>query len=645
MGSSSQSEDDTCVPLADEEADEVLFYDSAGEVTILSFAQVINALQTANNESVRGMDRICAVIKSMLPRPSSGKDDQEGKDAQEIPIPSAYALRQILLRKIPHVRRIHVCSQDCVMFIGVYKDLKRCPKCQRLRYFQDKSGRLIPVNVFRSIPLVAQIRLLFSRPEVARALRLPASVCANAANDDVKICDITESIGFKEIVFDSGFMTDLRNLILLLGTDGINPFARTRVSTYSLWPFVFFLANLRRDKRYKFSNVIIGGLASGHVYVDGVKKNRTVKNISVYLDFFVKEMLALANHNTRVVDASYPEGSERRVFYPSAMLLGTMGDYDAHCHMLCMVPAGSICCCIKCNIQGVWYSSVGTRVFAQNRRYLDPDDPRRISLIRGCSESRDPPCTRTRGAAITHGKEAELLKDAIANKQWGSKAALDNLVSDCGITGLCPLLQLPEYDPYDRAFLDYMHLVKNIGWNHLLKRMLGLCPAPPAPRNDLQVWSDAKRSDKSPAVLKARDAKFRQRQAEVTLLRSARDIIVDDDSGWEISVELKQVASARMKALVCPASFYTHSKDLFHFTGSWDTIEWHHFIERCAPTPAALLASARSLSDIILLCELECLAGVFMPYMAVWTQRNTPFFWTCLTFSLNLHATDIRVLN
>jgi hypothetical protein len=307
------------------------------------------------------------------------------------------------------------------MFIDEYKLLKQCPKCLRPRYFHDKSGRFVPVNVFRSVPIDAQIRLLFARKETAIALRLTRSVCDRAANDDTKIFDIAESIGFKELVFDSGFMTDMRNLIFLLGTDGVNPFARTRVSTYSLWPFVFFLANLGRDSRYKVRNVIIGGLASGHVFVDGVKKNRTVKNISVYLDFFVKALLELAKEaKTRVVDVSYPVGSPRRVFYPCAMLLGTMGDYDAHCHMLCIVPAGSVCCCIKCNIQGVWYASVGTRVFAQNRTYLDSQNPQRRAPIHGVMELRNPPTKRTRDEGITRGKEADILKNAVARKQPGA---------------------------------------------------------------------------------------------------------------------------------------------------------------------------------------------------------------------------------
>jgi hypothetical protein len=568
LGFSSSSDD--CVLFADEETDEVIISDSSGDVSALSIAEIFNALQTANNESMRGMDRIHAVVRCLL------------GDVTEMP--SAHKLRILLFKNIPRVRRIHVCSQDCVMFTGEYIHLKRCPKCRRLRYFQDKSGRLIPVNVFRAIPFDAQIRLLFAQQDIARVLQLLDSVCIDAENDDREICDITESIGFKEVVFDSGFMTDSRNLVLLFGTDGTNPFARTRVSTYSIWPLVFFLANLPRNQRFKFGNVIIGGLVSGHVYVDGIKKNRTVKNLGLYLHYVVKELLAFNECKLQIVDASYPAGSQRRLFSPSAMLLGTMGDYDAHGHMLCLVPAGSVCCCIKCNIKGVWYASVGTRVFAQHRRFLDSMDLRRNTTIRGFDEQRAGPRARTREQGITLGKQAETLKEALDRKEWGSKAAYDRFVSHWGVTGLCPLLQLPDYDAYDRAFLDYMHLIKNVAWCHLLKRMLGLAKTPAVPRNDMEVWDDTKRNLASVSALQARDAKFAERQDRIALLRDAREQIVAEDSLWEISIELKAAAAERMRILICPPSFYTHRKDLFEFTGSWDTIEWHHFIERCAQT-------------------------------------------------------------
>jgi len=53
-----------------------------------------------------------------------------------------------------------------------------------------------------------------------------------------------------------------------------------------------------------------------------------------------------------------------------------------------------------------------------------------------------------------------------------------------------------------------------------------------------------------------------------------------DDALWEMSAEFKAAASARMKSLVCPSSYYSHTRNLFEFTGSWDTILWQHFVER-----------------------------------------------------------------
>jgi len=119
-------------------------------------------------------------------------------------------------------------------------------------------------------------------------------------------------------------MTDIRNLVLLMGTDGVNPFARERVTTYSLWPIVFFIANLSRDVRYKVRNTILGGLVSGHIYVDGVKKNRSVSNLNLYIEYFVKEVLKFNEDPVRFVDVSFPVGSPRRVFYPSVLLLGLL---------------------------------------------------------------------------------------------------------------------------------------------------------------------------------------------------------------------------------------------------------------------------------------------------------------------------------
>ena len=111
--------------LFDADHDEVLLHAGA-DFTTADLAEVLNELQRANNQSGLGMKHIHSVIKALLPMA-----DPE--------LPSLSQLRQVLIRNAPRVRRIHACSQDCILFIGEHTNLKRCPKCRRLRYYQDTS--------------------------------------------------------------------------------------------------------------------------------------------------------------------------------------------------------------------------------------------------------------------------------------------------------------------------------------------------------------------------------------------------------------------------------------------------------------------------------------------------------------------------
>ncbi len=65
---------------------------SGSEVTVFAFAEVMNALQTANGSANKNTDRVCAVIKALLP-----------EDAK---VPSASVLRKMLIRTLPPVRRV-----------------------------------------------------------------------------------------------------------------------------------------------------------------------------------------------------------------------------------------------------------------------------------------------------------------------------------------------------------------------------------------------------------------------------------------------------------------------------------------------------------------------------------------------------------
>jgi hypothetical protein len=72
------------------------------------------------------------------------------------------------------------------------------------------------------------------------------------------------------------------------------------------------------------------------------------------------------------------------------------------------------------------------------------------------------------------------------------------------------------------------------------------------------------------------------RNEVITELRKAREEIIQDDSYWEITPESMAESTARLSSLVCPADFFSQSKPVWQFTGSWKTNDWQHFMERLA---------------------------------------------------------------
>ena len=76
--------------------------------------------------------------------------------------------------------------------------------------------------------------------------------------------------------------------------------------------------------------------------------------------------------------------------------------------------------------------------------------------------------------------------------------------------------------------------------------------------------------------------KWLSRNEDITQLRKTREEIIEDDSYWESSIENMAKSTSRLSALVCPPEFYSDSKPVWEFTGSWKTNDWQHFMERLA---------------------------------------------------------------
>ena len=430
----------------DAPSDEVVLFASS-QVTVRGLAQVLGSLQASSKLSDRDMVKIVALVKAILPPGHVVQDLQQ--------------LRKLLHALLPPVQAIHACARDHCLFIGALELARECPHCRLPRYYVDKSGKSKPVKVFRYIPLDAQMELLFATPDAARSMRLDPACCANASRDDLHVTDITGSIGFKEKVFDSKFMTDIRNPIALLATDGFNPSARIRASKLSMWPFLMTFANRDRAIRNKFENILLVGIVPGHYYVDGRKKYGGPKSLNSYTEFILNEFRKL--NGLMVRDASYPRNDARSNFRMSTMLLGTVSDFDGLGKLLNLVGAGGARCCPKCHIRGTWFRSVKTRVFGQS--YEEKFQPRTHAEMK---------ILGARSANLMHRKPKERYA---------------RHVTKTGISDLSPLANQPDFDCVDQCFLDLMHIIFNIVNLHTMARINGRCSLPSVPVNQMKAKS------------------------------------------------------------------------------------------------------------------------------------------------------------
>jgi hypothetical protein len=78
-------------------------------------------LKAKNRWSDKSLTSLLELLKEILP------------ENNEIP-DSMYKAKKILCPLMMEAERILICPNDCMLFRGVHKDLKKCLKCNVLRY-------------------------------------------------------------------------------------------------------------------------------------------------------------------------------------------------------------------------------------------------------------------------------------------------------------------------------------------------------------------------------------------------------------------------------------------------------------------------------------------------------------------------------
>lgn len=221
------------------------------------------------------------------------------------------------------------CPNDCVLFEG---DETVCPHCSAARF--DSLGRA--VKVFRYMPIIPQLARLYASKHSAEWMRWAGQ---HKQSEDGRVSDITESAGFREFVINSSFFDDIRNVVLTLCTDGINPW---ETGTSSVWPLLLTVLNLPPDVRSRSECLILVGLIPGHP-----------KHLNAYLKLIVDELLDFGLEGVRVYDAASNE-----TFLMRFRLLLSIADYPGAAKVLCQKGSGAHAGCMKCSIAGsTWYAN------------------------------------------------------------------------------------------------------------------------------------------------------------------------------------------------------------------------------------------------------------------------------------------------
>jgi hypothetical protein len=209
---------------------------------------------------------------SLLGHPQSAYDDVRKNTQRCIPGTEllTYYLVQQEARKLSGIVtwEHHMCIKSCVGFTGPYANLENCPQCHQPRYKQDeleKSGgeRMVPRKVFTTFPVGPQLQARWKDPQTAKdmhyrwdraeELRGERSASLGMAYDDIFCGE-----AYLKLV-DEG-MVGKHDTILMLSIDGAQ-LVKNKKSEY--WLYIWIIADLAPDKRYKIRNILPGGVIPG----------------------------------------------------------------------------------------------------------------------------------------------------------------------------------------------------------------------------------------------------------------------------------------------------------------------------------------------------------------------------------------------
>ncbi|KAJ9535140.1 hypothetical protein OSB04_un001782 [Centaurea solstitialis] len=324
-------------------------YVGCEKFTKLSAVLRLFNLKASNGWSDKSFRSLLEILHEMLP------------EDNELPV-SLYQAKKLMCPMELEIKRIHACSNDCMLYRNADADLSECRICGTSRYKRNrmkennggKQNNGSPSKMLWYLPIIPRLRRLLANAKDARLLRSHAE----EHKMDGKIRHAADSPQWRNIdrSFEE-FGNENRNVRLGLSSDGINPFGNMS-SRHSTWPVLLSIYNLPPWLCMKRKYIMMSLLIQG--------PKQPGNDIDVYLAPLIEDLQKLWSPGVEVYDAY---GKER--FLLRAMIFCTINDFPAYGNLSGYRTKGEKACPVcEDDTHSLRLRNCGKHVYMGHRRYL-----------------------------------------------------------------------------------------------------------------------------------------------------------------------------------------------------------------------------------------------------------------------------------
>ncbi|KIJ57914.1 hypothetical protein HYDPIDRAFT_184253 [Hydnomerulius pinastri MD-312] len=222
----------------------------------------------------------------------------------------SYTKVEKLIAAYTGVESIHhdMCPDSCVAFTGRFAELDACPVCNKSRWKENTDHRhKAPVKQFTTIPIGPQLQARYRDPESARQMAYLAEKTRQVVDEyrQTQGIPVIEDIAMGWDYLGAALDNDIKpnDIVLVSSLDGVQIFKDKESDS---WLYIWILANISPDKRYRKLQVLPGG------FIPGPKKP---KNLDSFLVVGMHHLAALQHEGLTIWDASRNEVFRSDVYF------------------------------------------------------------------------------------------------------------------------------------------------------------------------------------------------------------------------------------------------------------------------------------------------------------------------------------------